>query len=174
MDGHYSGAGKAAPAIELRHISKRYGNGTLANENVSLTIERGEIHAIVGENGAGKSTIMKMIYGLIQPSSGTILIDGTPRSFTHPNQAIAAGIGMVAQHLSLVPSFTVAENVVLGHEPTKRGGRLDRQRAVVEVANLAKSFGLDVDPEARVGQVSIGMQQRVEILKLSIAEHRSY
>ena len=165
MEHHPSGAGRNAPAIELRNVSKRYGNGTLANEDVSLTIERGEIHAICGENGAGKSTIMKMIYGLIQPSAGTILVDGIERHFTHPSQAIAAGIGMVAQHLNLVPSFTIAENIVLGQEPAGRGGLLDRDAAVGAVRQLAKSFGLDVDPTARVGDVSIGMQQRAEILK---------
>ncbi|MDE1990966.1 MAG: ABC transporter ATP-binding protein [Rhizobiaceae bacterium] len=165
MDHHPSGIGMEAPAIELRNVSKRYGNGTLANEDVSLTIRRGEIHAICGENGAGKSTIMKMIYGLIQPSAGTVLIDGRECHFTHPSQAIAAGIGMVAQHLNLVPSFTVAENVVLGQEPTGRGGLLDRDAAVAAVRQLAKSFGLEVDPMANVGDVSIGMQQRTEILK---------
>lgn len=165
MEHHPSGARGMAPAIELRGVSKRYGNGTLANEGVSLTIERGEIHAICGENGAGKSTIMKMIYGLIQPSAGTILIEGVERHFTHPGQAIAAGIGMVAQHLNLVPSFTIAENVVLGQEPSGRGGLLSREASIVAVRELAKSFGLDVDPTARVSDVSIGMQQRTEILK---------
>ncbi|MGO4568867.1 ABC transporter ATP-binding protein [Rhizobium sp. 2YAF20] len=165
MDHHSSGIGTMAPAIELRNVSKRYGKGTLANESVSFTIERGEIHAICGENGAGKSTIMKMIYGLIQPTSGTILVDGVERNFSHPRQAIAAGVGMVAQHLNLVSSFTIAENVVLGQEPVGKGGLLDREAAVVEVKQLAMSFGLDIDPTARVGEVSIGMQQRTEILK---------
>lgn len=155
----------AAAAIELRGVTKRYGNGTLANEDVSLRIERGEVHAICGENGAGKSTIMKMIYGLIRPSSGDILIDGRPVSFSHPSEAIAAGIGLVAQHINLVPSFSIAENVVLGQEPAGRAGVLDRVGAEKRVGELARSYGLDIDPTALAGDVSIGMQQRTEILK---------
>lgn len=154
-----------APAIELCSVSKRYDNGTLANEEVSLRIERGEVHAICGENGAGKSTIMKMIYGLTRPTSGRILIEGRTVDFSHPREAITAGIGMVAQHINLVPSFTIAENIVLGHEPIGRAGVLDRVSAESQVEELSRSYGLDVDPSALAGDVSVGMQQRVEILK---------
>ncbi|HMC15334.1 MAG TPA: ABC transporter ATP-binding protein [Albitalea sp.] len=150
--------------VELRQVSKRYPNGTLANDTVGLSVRRGEIHAIVGENGAGKSTVMKMLYGLEQPSAGQILLDGRPVAFRRPSEAIAAGIGLVPQHLELVPSFSVAQNVVLGCEPT-RGPLLDRARAVDSVAAIAKRYGLAVDPHAIVGRLSVGEQQRVEILK---------
>ncbi|MBJ6986789.1 MULTISPECIES: ABC transporter ATP-binding protein [unclassified Devosia] len=156
---------EGAPAIELRDVTKRYPNGTLANEHVSLTIRAGEIHAICGENGAGKSTIMKMIYGLETPTSGQILINGQPARFTHPSQAIASGVGMVAQHLNLVPSLTIAENIVLGQEPRQSNGLLDRAAAEKAVADLASTYGLDVNPAAKVADCSIGTQQRVEILK---------
>lgn len=153
------------PAIELRNVTKLYDNGTLANEDVSLQIERGEIHAICGENGAGKSTIMKMIYGLTRATSGDILIEGRVLDFSHPREAIDAGIGMVAQHINLVPSFTIAENIVLGHEPVGRAGMLDRASAESQVRALARLYGLDVHPGALASDVSIGMQQRAEILK---------
>jgi general nucleoside transport system ATP-binding protein len=152
------------PAIALRNISKRYPNGTLANDGVSFEVERGEIHAIVGENGAGKSTVMKMIYGLEQPTSGTILVDGRPVAFASPRDAIAAGIGLVPQHLQLVPSFTVAENIVLGCEP-RRGPFIDRNRMLIEAQSLAIRFGLQVDLAAKVSALSVGVQQRIEILK---------
>jgi len=155
----------AEPAlIELRGVSKRYANGTLANDDVSFSVRRGEIHAIVGENGAGKSTVMKMLYGLEQPSAGQILLDGAVAQLADPRAAIAAGIGLVPQHLKLVPSFTVAQNIVLGSEPV-RGLLLDTERAILEVAALAGRFGLAVEPRARVAGLSIGEQQRVEILK---------
>ena len=150
--------------LGLRDVSKRYANGTLANDRVSLAVARGEIHAIVGENGAGKSTVMKMLYGLEQPSSGEIVLEGSPVAFRHPRDAIAAGIGLVPQHIELVPSFTVADNVVLGCEP-HRGPWLDRPRAADEVRATAERFGLAVDPRAPVGELSIGEQQRVGILK---------
>lgn len=155
----------AVPLIELREVSKRYANGTLANDLVSLSVERGEIHAIVGENGAGKSTVMKMLYGLEQPSSGRILLEGRTVHLQQPGDAIAAGIGLVPQHIELVPSFTVADNVVLGCEPLRRFW-LDRRRAADEVRATAERFGLAVDPLARVEDLSIGEQQRVGILKV--------
>ena len=153
-----------AMLLELRDVSKRYANGTLANDRVSLAVARGEIHAIVGENGAGKSTVMKMLYGLEQPSSGEIVLEGSAVAFRHPRDAIAAGIGLVPQHVELVPSFTVADNVVLGSEP-RRGPWLDRARAADEVRATAERFGLKVDPRAPVRDLSIGEQQRVGILK---------
>jgi simple sugar transport system ATP-binding protein len=152
------------PRLELRSASKRYPNGTLAADDISLTLMRGQIHALVGENGAGKSTVMKMLYGLERPSAGTILLDGAPLALRTPADAIAAGIGLVPQHLQLVPSFTVAQNVVLGAEPA-RFGMLDRCAAVARVADLSRRFGLEVDPMAPVAGLSLGEQQRVEILK---------
>ncbi|HKX44837.1 MAG TPA: ABC transporter ATP-binding protein [Burkholderiaceae bacterium] len=152
------------PIIELRGVSKRYANGTLANDGVSLAIRRGEIHAIVGENGAGKSTVMKMLFGLEQPSAGEILLEGRPVTLRSPREAIAAGIGLVPQHLELVPSFTVAENVVLGCEPVRRGF-IDRRQAAQAVRHTSERFGLSVNPQALVADLSVGEQQRVEILK---------
>jgi len=152
------------PRLELRAVSKRYANGTLASDDVSLSVRRGDIHALVGENGAGKSTVMKMLYGLEQPSAGTILLDGAPLALRAPADAIAAGIGLVPQHLQLVPSFTVAQNVVLGGEPA-RFGILDRRAAIEKVGELSRRFGLEVDPSAPVAGLSLGERQRVEILK---------
>lgn len=153
------------PLLDLREVSKRYAGGTLANDRVSLQLARGEIHALVGENGAGKSTVMKMLYGLEQPTSGEIRLDGRPVALREPRDAIAAGIGLVPQHIELVASFDVAENVVLGCEPARRGW-LDRRRAADQVAAAAARFGLDVDPHAPVHGLSIGEQQRVGILKV--------
>jgi len=152
------------PLVEFRDVSKLYPNGTLANDGVSFTLQAGEIHAIVGENGAGKSTVMKLLYGLERPSGGMVLLDGVPAELRHPRDAIAAGIGLVAQHLSLVPSFTAAENIVLGHEPLHRG-LVDQSRAIAESLALARRFGLEIDPQAHVADLSLGMRQRIEILK---------
>jgi len=154
----------AAPRVELRDVSKRYANGTLASDCVSLRVRRGEIHALVGENGAGKSTVMKMLFGLEQPSAGAILLDGVPCQLRGPREAIAAGIGLVPQHLELLPSFTVAQNVVLGSEPL-RHGLVDRLLAERQVRAVSERFGLAVDPSALVSTLSLGEQQRVEILK---------
>lgn len=153
------------PVLALREVSKRYANGTLANDRVSLAVARGEIHAIVGENGAGKSTVMKMLYGLERPSAGQILLEGRAVAFRRPGDAIAAGIGLVPQHVELVPSFSVVDNVVLGCEP-RRGPWLDRRRAVDEVSASARRFGLAIDPLAPVHTLSIGEQQRVGILRV--------
>ena len=154
----------AAPLVEFRDVSKIYPNGTLASDGVSFTLEAGEIHAIVGENGAGKSTVMKLLYGLERPSAGQILLSGVPIDFRHPRDAIGAGIGLVAQHLSLVPSFTAAENIVLGHEP-RRGPLVDRDRTIADSLALARSFGLEIEPRARVADLALGQRQRIEILK---------
>lgn len=150
--------------LELRQVSKRYPNGVLANDGVSMQIRRGEIHALVGENGAGKSTVMKMLYGLEQPSAGLMLLDGQPLLLRDPGQAIKAGIGLVPQHLQLVPSFTVAQNVVLGCEPLRRG-MIDGVAAQRSVAEVSQRFGLDANPQALASSLSLGEQQRVEILK---------
>lgn len=154
----------AGPAVAARAVTKTYGNGVRAVRGVDLTVPPGEIRAVVGENGAGKSTLMKMFYGLEQPSSGEILIGGRPRTLRGPAAAIALGVGMVHQNLMLVPSFTVAQNVVLGVEPGRRG-LVDARAAVETTARLAEEAGLAVDPKARIDEVSVGMRQRTEILK---------
>ncbi|WP_137155671.1 ABC transporter ATP-binding protein [Rhizobium sp. FKL33] len=150
--------------LEARGIYKTYPGGTVANQDVDLTILPGEVHAVVGENGAGKSTLMKILFGIEQPDRGSLMIEGRPVVFPNPNAAIAAGVGMVFQHFSLVPSFSVYENVVMGSEP-KRGLRFDRKRAIADVRALSEKFRLAVDPLPPVGSIPVGQQQRVEILK---------
>ena len=156
--------------LELQQITKRFGSLT-ANDAIDLVVEGGEIHALLGENGAGKSTLMNVLYGLYQPDEGQILLDGAPRRFAGPGDALAAGIGMVHQHFMLVPVFTVAENVMLGHEWTAGPlGRLDRRTARARVRELSERYGLDVDPDALVADLPVGVQQRVEILKALLGE----
>jgi simple sugar transport system ATP-binding protein len=139
----------------------------LANDRIDLTVEPGEIHALLGENGAGKSTLMNILYGLLQPDQGEVLIDGRPVVCHGPRDAIAAGIGMVHQHFMLVPVFTVTENVMLGAEQTTAGsvGRLDRRRARARVVEVSREYGLAMDPDAIVEDLPVGVQQRVEIVK---------
>ena len=136
----------------------------MANDHIDLTVEPGEVHALLGENGAGKSTLMNQLYGLLQPDSGEIVVDGAVRAIRSPRDAIAAGIGMVHQHFMLVPVFTVAENIALGAEKT-RAGWLDQRRARREVIDVSKRYGLPVDPDAVVENLPVGAQQRVEIVK---------
>ena len=150
--------------VELRGITKRF-PGVVANEDIDLVIEPGQVHALLGENGAGKSTLMNVLFGLYRQTEGEILLDGVPTTFTSPADAIAAGIGMVHQHFMLVPVFTVAENVMLGVEPTSGPGVLDRDAARRRVLELSARHGLDVDPDALVEDLPVGVQQRVEILK---------
>ncbi|HAN72103.1 MAG TPA: heme ABC transporter ATP-binding protein [Actinobacteria bacterium] len=149
--------------LEARGLTKRF-PGVVANEDVSLTVRSGQIVALLGENGAGKSTLVKMIYGLYTPDEGEILVHGTPVSFSSSRDAIRAGIGMVHQHFQLVPVFTVAENVVLGDEP-RRWPFVNMRKAREDVARLAEEYGLQVDVDARVADLPVGAQQRVEILK---------
>src|SRR5262245_58820248 len=153
-----------APAVSLRHITRRFGR-LVANDDVSLDLVPGETHALVGENGAGKSTLMRVLYGLLQPDSGTIEIDGQPTRIASPAHAMRLGLGMVHQHFMLIGPLTVAENVVLGQEPHDPLGRLSRRRAEAAVAALAERYRLPVDPRARIDDLSVGAQQRVEILK---------
>ena len=142
----------------------------MANDGISLSVAPGQVHALLGENGAGKTTLMNVLYGLIQPDEGEILIDGKPARFHSPKDAIAAGIGMVHQHFMLVPVFTVAENVTLGIEQADRIGLLDRRRTRREVADLSHRYGLDVDPDALVENLPVGIQQRVEIVKALVRQ----
>ena len=150
--------------LELRGITKRFG-ALVANDHIDLVVEPGEIHALLGENGAGKSTLMNVLYGLYDPDEGQILVDDEPRVFVGPGDAMAAGIGMVHQHFMLVPVFTVAENVALGHEPVKGGGLLDLAEARRRVKEISDRFGFDVNPDALVEDLPVGAQQRVEIIK---------
>ncbi|MGL5641893.1 MAG: ABC transporter ATP-binding protein [Paraclostridium sp.] len=151
-------------AVEMKNITKKFGNFT-ANDNINLTVHRGEVHALLGENGAGKSTLMNILYGLYQPTSGEIYINGEKVDMTNPNVAISHGIGMVHQHFMLVQPFTVAQNIILGTEPTKGLGTIDMKKAIEDVSNISKKYGLHVDTNAKVEDITVGMQQRVEILK---------
>ncbi|HEY9593798.1 MAG TPA: ABC transporter ATP-binding protein [Spirochaetia bacterium] len=149
--------------LETRGITKRFG-AVVANDGISIRLARGEIIAVLGENGAGKSTLMNVLFGLYRPSAGSIFLDGKPVTFVSPREAIAAGLGMVHQHFMLVPPLTVTQNIVLGHEPTVAGHVLySRARRIVQ--DISRRYGLEVDPDAKVESLSVGVQQRVEILK---------
>ncbi|MET0932218.1 MAG: ABC transporter ATP-binding protein [Mycetocola sp.] len=150
--------------LELRGITKRFGS-LVANDHIDLTINEGEIHCLLGENGAGKSTLMNVLYGLYQAEEGDVLLDDVVQKFAGPGDAMRAGIGMVHQHFMLIPVFTVAENVMLGHEATGFGGRLNLDAARAKVREIASRFGFHVDPDALVGDLPVGVQQRVEIIK---------
>jgi len=150
--------------LELRGITKRFGR-LVANDGIDLVVEPGQIHALLGENGAGKSTLMNVLFGLYQPDEGEILLDDEPRHFTGPGDAMAAGVGMVHQHFMLIPVFTVAENVMLGHEPTRFGQVLDLAAARELVREISARFGFELDPDALVEDLPVGVQQRVEIVK---------
>lgn len=150
--------------IEMKKIVKKFGDFT-ANDHVNLTVHKGEVHAILGENGAGKSTLMNVLYGLYRPTSGTIAINGREVVLTSPKHAIELGIGMVHQHFMLIQPFTVTENIVLGVEP-KKGIVLDKAEARKRVVELSEKYGMKVDPDAKIEDISVGMQQRVEILKV--------
>ncbi|MDM8086182.1 ABC transporter ATP-binding protein [Cellulomonas cellasea] len=150
--------------LELRGITKRFGS-LVANDHIDLVVEPGEIHALLGENGAGKSTLMNVLYGFYEPDGGEILVDDKPVTFTGPGDAMAAGIGMVHQHFMLVPVFTVAENVALGHEPVRGAGIIDLAEARRRVREISDRFGFDLDPDALVEDLPVGAQQRVEIIK---------
>jgi ABC-type uncharacterized transport system ATPase subunit len=150
--------------LELRGITKRFGSLT-ANDHISLKVESGQIHSLLGENGAGKSTLMNVLFGLLRPDEGEILIDGELVSFADSGEAVRRGIGMVHQHFMLVPVFTVAENVVLGFEPTKSFNRVDYRKATDDIRRLSQQFNLEVDPDAVIENLPVGLQQRVEILK---------
>lgn len=150
--------------LELRGVTKRFGS-LVANENINLVVESGEIRSLLGENGAGKSTLMNVLYGLYQADGGQILLDGKVQNFKGPGDAMAAGIGMVHQHFMLIPVFTVAENVVLGNEPVNAIGAMDLDTARAKVREISDRFGFNVDPDALVQDLPVGVQQRVEIIK---------
>ena len=165
-------------AVRLDSITKRF-PGVVANDDVTLSVERGTVHALLGENGAGKTTLMNVLYGLYEPTEGEVYVDGdgletdadggiaaAPRRFDSPRDAIDAGVGMIHQHFMLVDPMTVAENITLGNEPRKWGGlAVDRDAAREAVVDLSRRYGFDVDPDARIADVGVGVQQRVEILK---------
>jgi simple sugar transport system ATP-binding protein len=150
--------------LELRGITKRFGT-LIANDKINITVESGEIRSLLGENGAGKSTLMNVLYGLYTADEGQILLDGKVQHFKGPGDAMAAGIGMVHQHFMLIPVFTVAENVALGNEPTNKLGSLDLESARKRVREISDRFGFNVDPDALVEDLPVGVQQRVEIIK---------
>ena len=152
------------PVLEVRGVTKRF-PGVVANDRVDLDIRRGEVHALLGENGAGKTTLMNIVYGLYHADEGEILLNGRPVSFSSARDAIRSGIGMVHQHFMLIPVMTVTENIVLAAEPTRAGVLLDSETAAARVRELSDQFGLAVDPRARVHDITVGQQQRVEILK---------
>ena len=151
-------------AIEMLHITKRF-PGIIANDDITLQLKKGEIHALLGENGAGKSTLMSVLFGLYQPEEGTIKKDGVEVSIKDPNDANALGIGMVHQHFKLVECFTVLDNIIMGVEPTK-GGFLQKKEAREKVMALSEKYGLQIDPDATIEDITVGMQQRTEILKM--------
>jgi len=154
-----------APILQLRGITKKF-PGVLANDHIDLSLKKGEILALLGENGAGKTTLMNILYGLYQPDEGEILVNDKRISITSPTDAINAGIGMVHQHFMLIPVFTVTENVMLGSEPVKFGDFLDRTKTSQKIHEISKQYKLEVDPDDYVKDLPVGVQQRVEIIKL--------
>ena len=160
MPGHV----KDEVVIELQNIVKKFGNFT-ANDGINIKVRKGEIHAILGENGAGKSTLMNQLYGLLKPTSGDIIVNGKKQVFESSRDAIKVGIGMVHQHFMLVEPFTVTENIILGDEPIKDVVVVDMKKAREDIIKLADKYSLKVDPDAKIEDISVGMQQRVEILK---------
>ena len=153
------------PVLELKGITKRF-PGVLANDHIDLSLQQGEIHALLGENGAGKTTLMNILYGLYQPDEGEIWVNGKKTQVKSPTDAIRSGIGMVHQHFMLIPVFTVTENVMLGEESTKTGGLLDRAAAAARIRSISQQYNLLVNPDSYVKDLPVGVQQRVEIIKL--------
>lgn len=148
----------------MNHIMKIYGNGVVANEDVSLELHKGEIHALLGENGAGKSTLMKVLFGIEAPDQGEIVLKGQATAIKSPQDAISKGIGMVHQHFMLVPSLTVAENIILGVAP-KKGLFIDMDKSIAAASEIAKEYNFDIDVRQKVEEIPVGIKQKVEILK---------
>src|SRR4030042_2914801 len=169
MFGPYLDEVRMAPILELEKITKRF-PGILANDGISLSLEEGEIHALLGENGAGKTTLMNILYGLYHPDEGTIRIRGEAARIRSSREALRAGIGMVHQHFMLIPVFTVTENVMLGDESTKFAGILDRESTARRILEISGAYSLEVDPSVRVSTLPGGVEQRVEIIKLRYRE----
>ncbi len=157
------------PVLELRGITKSF-PGVLANDGIDLMVEKGEIHALLGENGAGKTTLMNILYGLYKPDAGQVLIQGEEVSIHGPSDAIAYGIGMVHQHFMLIPVMTATENVMLGVEPTWNGIFLDKAKVAKRIHQISEQYDLAVDPQAYIGNLPVGSQQRVEIIKVLYRE----
>ena len=155
--------------IEMLHITKKF-PGIIANDDITLQLKKGEIHALLGENGAGKSTLMSVLFGLYQAEEGEIKKNGKTVKIQNPNDATALGIGMVHQHFKLVECFTVLDNIILGTEPVK-SGFVDRKTARSRIVELSERYGLSVDPDAKIEDITVGMQQRVEILKMLYREN---
>lgn len=155
---------KSVETVKMVNITKAFGK-IIANENINMTVHKGEVHALLGENGAGKTTLVNMLYGLLKPTSGEIYVKGEKMNTFRPDIAIKKGIGMVHQHFMLVQPFTVIENIMLGMEQTKGFGMLDREKAKQDVIALSEKYGLYVEPDAKIEDITVGMQQRVEILK---------
>ena len=164
MQDNLNAPGGRIEAVKMQNIVKKFGDFT-ANDGINLTVYKGEVHAILGENGAGKSTLMNILYGLYHPTSGKIFINGKETEIGTPQRAIDLGIGMVHQHFMLIPPFTVTENIALGMEDT-RGIVLDLKKSREKILELSKKYGLSVDPDAKIEDISVGMQQRVEIIKV--------
>jgi simple sugar transport system ATP-binding protein len=158
-------------SLELKGITKRF-PGVLANDNVNISVETGEIVALLGENGAGKTTLMNILYGLYTPDEGEVFVDGKPLQLSSSADSIAAGIGMVHQHFMLVPVFTVTENVILGMEPANSVGWLDQKTGSQIVEDISGRYNLQVDPDAFIEDLPVGVQQRVEIIKVLRREAR--
>lgn len=151
--------------VQMKQIVKTFGT-FVANDHINLDIKKGEVHAILGENGAGKSTLMNILYGLYQPTSGQIFINGKEVHFSNPNDAIAQQIGMVHQHFMLIPTFTVLENIILGNEPVKTFGKVDLEKARKDIQEIADRYSMQINLDALTADITVGMQQRVEILKV--------
>lgn len=150
--------------LRMEHISKRFGN-FYANQDINFSVAKGEVHTLLGENGAGKSTLMNILIGLYQPTEGKIFLNGQEVRIDSPSQAVKLGIGMVHQHFMLVEPFTVTQNIMLGMEKTRFGGVIDEAATRKDVLELSEKYGLTIDPDAKIEDISVGMQQRVEILK---------
>ncbi len=152
-------------AIEMKSITKVFGD-LIANDDITLKVKKGEIHALIGENGAGKSTLMSILFGLYEPTKGEILVNGKPEYISNPIKANKLGIGMVHQHFKLIDIFTVLDNITLGHEKVVGKVFLDRQKETRDIAQIAIKYNLQVDFRSKIANISVGMQQRVEILKI--------